>query len=350
LNKKEEEMTLIVDTAPRPFRVDIPEPERRHSIEAEGLRKEFPGGVVAVAGIDLDIHEGEIFGFLGPNGAGKTTTLRMLTTLLRPTAGRATVAGFDLYRQTHEIRRSIGVALQEAGLDLMATGRELLELQAQLFGMSRPQAKLRAAELLELLGLVDAADRQIKTYSGGMRRRLDLASALVHGPRLLFLDEPTEGLDPASRQAVWHEISRLNRQLDVTVFLTTHYLEEADQLADRLAIIDQGRIVAEGTPADLKATIGSGVVTVATKKERLEDAKVVLSNLECLTELRVDEAGLTLFVCDGTGVVADVVRMLDAAGIPVGSVSVSQPTLDEVFLRATGSRLEGADTKVGEAQ
>ena len=342
-------MTIIADTE-RTFRIDIPAPERRHSIEAEGLRKEFPGGVVAVAGIDLDIHEGEIFGFLGPNGAGKTTTLRMLTTLLRPTSGRATVAGFDLYRQTHEIRRSIGVALQEAGLDVMATGRELLELQAQLFGMSAAQAKVRATELLELLGLMDAADRQIKTYSGGMKRRLDLASALVHGPRLLFLDEPTEGLDPASRQAVWQEISRLNRQLGVTVFLTTHYLEEADHLADRLAIIDQGRIVAEGTPTALKASIGSGVVTVSTKRERLEEARTVLGRLDGLTELRVDESGLTLFVNDGNGVVANVVRMLDSAGVPVGSVAVSQPTLDEVFLRATGSRLEGADSEGGQSQ
>jgi len=343
-------MTIIADNETRPLRIDIPAPERRHSIEAQGLRKEFPGGIVAVAGIDLDIHESEIFGFLGPNGAGKTTTLRMLTTLLRPTAGRATVAGFDLYRQTHDIRRSIGVALQEAGLDMMSTGRELLELQAQLFGIGRPQAKDRATELLELLGLVDAADRQIKTYSGGMKRRLDLASALVHGPRLLFLDEPTEGLDPASRQAVWHEISRLNRQFGVTVFLTTHYLEEADHLADRLAIIDQGRIVAEGTPTSLKASIGSGVVTVATKRDRLEDAGRVLGELEGLTELRVDEMGLTLFVNDGNGVVANVVRMLDSAGIPVGSVAVSQPTLDEVFLRATGSRLEGAGPEGGKQQ
>jgi ABC-2 type transport system ATP-binding protein len=343
-------MTIIADNEIKPRRIDIREPERRHSIEAQGLRKEFPGAVLAVAGIDLDIHEGEIFGFLGPNGAGKTTTLRMLTTLLRPTAGRATVAGFDLYRQTHEIRRSIGVALQEAGLDVMATGSELLELQSQLFGMSRSQAKRRATELLELLGLVDAADRQIKTYSGGMKRRLDLASALVHGPRLLFLDEPTEGLDPVSRQAVWQEISRLNRQLGVTVFLTTHYLEEADHLADRLAIIDQGRIVAEGTPTSLKASIGSGVVTVATKRERLEDARTVLGELEGLTELRVDETGLTLFVNDGNGVVANVVRMLDSAAIPVGSVAVSQPTLDEVFLRATGSRLEGADSEGEKSQ
>jgi ABC-2 type transport system ATP-binding protein len=195
---------------------------------------------------------------------------------------------------------------------------------------------------LKLLGLVDAADRRIKTYSGGMKRRLDLASALVHGPRLLFLDEPTEGLDPASRQAVWREIGRLNRELGLTVFLTTHYLEEADNLADRLAIIDRGRIVAEGTPGTLKASLGGDVVTVGLNRERLEDAASVLRRLASLKELRFEENGLTLFVNDGNGVVADVVRLLDSAGITVGSVAIAEPTLDEVFLRATGFRLEGA--------
>ena len=334
-------MTIVSDTEIRPL-TDSRESDSEHSIVAEGLRKEFPGGIIAVAGVDLHIHEGEIFGFLGPNGAGKTTTLRMLTTLLRPTAGRATVAGFDLYQQTHDIRRSIGVALQEAGLDAKATGRELLTLQAQLFGMGPKQADRRATELFELLGLVGAADRQIKTYSGGMKRRLDLASALVHGPRLLFLDEPTEGLDPASRQAVWREIRRLNRELGLTVFLTTHYLEEADNLADRLAIIDQGRIVAEGTPGTLKASIGGDVVTVGLNREHLEDAASALGQLASLRELRYEEKGLTLLVNDGNGVVADVVRLLDSAGIAVGSVAIAEPTLDEVFLRTTGSRLEGA--------
>jgi ABC-2 type transport system ATP-binding protein len=295
-----------------------------------------------VAGVDLDIHEGEIFGFLGPNGAGKTTTVRMLTTLLRPTAGRATVAGFDLFHEPDDVRRSIGVALQEVGLDAMATGRELLTLQARLFGMGPAQAERRAAELLELLGLADAADRQTKMYSGGMKRRLDLASALVHGPRLLFLDEPTEGLDPASRQAVWREIGRLNRELGLTVFLTTHYLEEADNLADRLAIIDQGRIVAEGTPDALKAAIGGDVVTVGLHREHREEAASVLRQLGSLRDLRCEDRGLTLLIDDGNGVVADVVRLLDSAGITVGSVAVAEPTLDEVFLRATGSRLEGA--------
>jgi ABC-2 type transport system ATP-binding protein len=319
-----------------------------HAIEVQGLRKEFPGNVLAVDDIDLTVQEGEVFAFLGPNGAGKTTTVRVLTTLLRPTSGRARVAGFDVYSQQDEVRASIGVALQEAGLDALSTGRELLELQAKLFGISRPDARRRAGELLELVGLTEAADRAIKTYSGGMKRRLDLASALVHGPRLLFLDEPTEGLDPASRQALWQEVTRLNRDLGVTVFLTTHYLEEADRLAHRLAIIDHGRIVAEGTPASLKASISGDIVTVEVERERLEDASQVLSHLEGVAELRPDDAGLTLFVSEGTSVIADAIRALDAAAIPVGSIAISQPSLDEVFLRATGSRLEGATNEGGQ--
>ena len=329
----------------RPSTLEATPGGARHAIEAEGLRREFGGGVVAVDGVDLAVREGEVFGFLGPNGAGKTTMVRMLTTLLRPTAGRATVAGFDVYREQHEVRRSIGVALQEAGLDALATGRELLQLQAQLFGLRGPEARSRTAELLELVGLVDAADRQTKTYSGGMKRRLDLASALVHGPRVLFLDEPTEGLDPASRQVLWREISRLNGRLGVTVFLTTHYLEEADRLADRLAIIDRGRIVAEGTPAALKASIGGDIVTVAVTSEHLERAQSMLAVLDGVGEVRPDETGLTLFVRDGSGVVAGVIRALDSASVPVGAVAVSQPSLDEVFLRATGSRLEGAESE-----
>lgn len=311
------------------------------AIEVEGLRKEFPG-VIAVDGIDLDVQPGEIFAFLGPNGAGKTTTVRMLTTLLRPTAGRASVAGFDVYHEPHDIRRTIGVALQAAGLDQAATGRELLELQAQLFGEGARAARQRAEELLALVGLQEAANRQIKTYSGGMKRRLDLASALVHGPQILFLDEPTEGLDPASRQSVWQEVSRLNHELGVTVFLTTHYMEEADRLADRLAIIDHGRIVAEGSPASLKTSIGGGVVRVTVGEEQVETAQAALSQLEGVREVRREGRALTLFVSEGTGMVPGVIRALDAVSVPVESVAVAEPSLDEVFLRATGSRLEGA--------
>jgi ABC-2 type transport system ATP-binding protein len=320
------------------------------AIEAEGMRKVFSGDVVAVADVNLRVREGEIFAFLGPNGAGKTTMVRMLTTLLRPTAGRARVAGFDINTQQNDVRRSIGVALQEAGLDGMASGRELLDLQAQLFGMSPQRAKQRAAELLELVGLVEAGDRMIKTYSGGMKRRLDLASALVHEPRVIFLDEPTEGLDPASRASIWQEVTHLNRDFGVTVFLTTHYLEEADRLADRLAIIDHGQIVAEGTPAGLKESIGGGVVTVGVNRDRIADATEVLNRLDGLRELRPDETGLTLFVADSRNVVANVIRLLDSAGVPVGSVAISEPTLDEVFLRATGSRLEGAESSTEEGR
>jgi ABC-2 type transport system ATP-binding protein len=312
-------------------------------IEAEDLRKQFSDDIVAVAGIDLAVDQGEVFAFLGPNGAGKTTTVRMLTTLLRPTSGAARVAGYDVYTEQHEIRRTIGVALQEAGLDGLATARELLELQAKLFGMDKQTARRRASEMLEIVGLVDAADRQVKTFSGGMKRRLDLASALVHEPLVLFLDEPTEGLDPASRAAVWQEVQRLNSQTEMTVFLTTHYLEEADRLSDRLAIIDHGVIVAEGTPAQLKSSIGADVVTVALDRERIHVVQSLLSGMEGVRDLRVEERSLTLFVDNGTQAVAQVVRLLDGAGIEVGPVAVSNPTLDEVFLRATGSRLEGAE-------
>lgn len=312
-------------------------------IETQALRKEYSSDVVAVAGIDLSVEQGEVFAFLGPNGAGKTTTVRMLTTLLRPTFGVARVAGYDVYREQHAIRRSIGVALQEAGLDGLATATELLELQAKLFGMNSTTAKRRAREMLEIVGLTDAADRQVKTFSGGMKRRLDLASALVHEPLILFLDEPTEGLDPASRAAVWQEVQRLNTQSEMTVFLTTHYLEEADRLADRLAIIDHGVIVAEGTPAELKASIGADVVTVALDPERMDVGRSLLSGMAGVREFRAEERSLTLFVDDGTQAVAQVVRTLDSAGIVMGPVAVSNPSLDEVFLRATGSRLEGAE-------
>ena len=318
------------------------------AVETEKLRKEFSGGIEAVAGVDLQINEGEIFAFLGPNGAGKTTTVRILTTLLRPTSGRASVAGLDLATQPHDIRHSIGVALQEAGLDALATARELLELQAKLCGLRNGEARERAAEMLEVVGLTEAAERQVKTFSGGMKRRLDLASALVHKPLLPFLDEPTEGLDPASRQTVWQEVQKLNQELGMTVFLTTHYMEEADRLAEQVAIIDHGRIVAEGTPAALKATIGSDIGTVELDRGNLEIAKSLLSDLDGLREMRPENTRLTLFVDQGTQAVAQVIRVLDGAGVGLGQVAVSHPSLDEVFLQATGSRLEGATAGVAE--
>src|SRR5947209_16344220 len=232
------------------------------AIEAHALRRTFKGGIEAVRGIDLTVSAGEVFGFLGPNGAGKTTTVRMLCTLLPPTSGTATVAGLDVVKDGAEVRRRIGVALQEIGLDPVQTGRELLELQCGLYGITGRRGRERAEELLELVGLTDAADRRTKTYSGGMKRRLDLASALVHSPDVLFLDEPTTGLDPASRLTVWDEVRRINAG-GTTIFLTTQYMEEADQLCDRVAIIDNGRIVAQGTPEQLKAEMGHDVVTVS---------------------------------------------------------------------------------------
>ncbi len=313
-----------------------------NAIEVEGLVKTFPGEVEAVAGIDLAVSGDEIFGFLGPNGAGKTTTIRILTTLLRSTRGKARVNGLDVEQRAAEVRQIVGVALQEAGMDALSTGREMLVLQARLHGMSGSEPQRRAAGLLEKVGLSDAGDRRVGTYSGGMKRRLDLAHALVHGPQVLFLDEPTTGLDPASRQSIWDEVRRLNRDEGIAVFLTTQYMEEADQLCDRLAIIDHGRIVAMGTPDELKASIGADVVTVAIRPEEAQAARTALEGLDGLIDLRMDGAGLTLFVNDGSETVADVIRLLDEATVGVGAVSVSRPTLDEVFLRATGSRLEGA--------
>ena len=234
---------------------------RDAAIGTEGLVRDFPA-VRAVDGIDLAVERGQVFGFLGANGSGKTTTIRMLTTLLRPTAGRAYVGGLDVQREPTQVRRRIGVALQEAGLDDLQTGRELLALQGRLHGVRRGEVDARVDELLAIVDLEDAADRRIGTYSGGMQRRLDLASALVHRPAIVFLDEPTTGLDPISRDAVWRYVEQLNRDDGVTFFLTTQYLEEADRLADEVAIIDAGRIVAQGSPADLKATIGADVVTI----------------------------------------------------------------------------------------
>jgi ABC-2 type transport system ATP-binding protein len=311
------------------------------AIEARALRRTFKGGVEAVRGIDLAVATGEVFGFLGPNGAGKTTTVRMLCTLLPPSGGSAAVAGVDVVADAAEVRRRIGVALQEIGLDPVQTGRELLELQCGLYGITGPAAKTRAQELLQLLGLTEAADRRTKTYSGGMKRRLDLATALVHSPQVLFLDEPTTGLDPASRLTVWDEVGRINDS-GTTIFLTTQYLEEADKLCDRLAIIDAGEIVAEGTPERLKAQMGHDVVTVALDGADQAATEAALGDLPGLERVVAEPDRLALYLEDGAGSIAEIVRRLDRASIRVGAISVSRPTLDDVFLQATGRRLEGA--------
>ncbi len=313
------------------------------AIAVRSLRRTFKGGIEAVRDIDLTVSAGEVFGFLGPNGAGKTTTVRMLCTLLPPTAGSASVAGLDVVEDAPEVRRRIGVALQEIGLDPVQTGRELLELQCGLYGITGQRARTRAEELLELVGLTDAAERRTKTYSGGMKRRLDLATALVHAPDVLFLDEPTTGLDPASRLTIWDEVRRINEG-GATVFLTTQYLEEADKLCDRLAIIDNGQIVAEGTPEQLKAEMGHDVVSVSVEGADIAATESALSGLPGLERVLAAADGLALYVDDGPGQIAEIVRRLEREEIRTGAISVARPSLDDVFLKATGRRLEGQES------
>ncbi|MFN8173887.1 MAG: ATP-binding cassette domain-containing protein [Solirubrobacteraceae bacterium] len=310
-------------------------------IEAEGLRREFKE-VLAVAGIDLRVQPGEIYGFLGPNGAGKSTTVLMLTTLLPPSGGRASVGGFDIATQGPEVRARIGAALQEAALDPILTGREHLRLQAALQGIRRTERDRRAAELLERVGLAEAADRRVGGYSGGMKRRLDLALALVHSPAILFLDEPTTGLDPQSRMALWDEVARLAREDGITVFLTTQYLEEADALAGRVGIIDHGRIVAEGTPAELKARIGRPSVEIVPADPG--QAGALLEVLRAFGDPAADgrRGGASVQLAGGEAQLAEVVRRLDAAAIPVATLQLHAPSLDDVFLAQTGRKLEGA--------
>ena len=310
------------------------------AILVERLERAF-GEVLAVQGIDLRVEEGEIYGFLGPNGAGKTTTVRMLTTLLLPTGGRAEVAGFDVVGEARQVRGSIGVALQEAALDPLMTGRELIRLQATLQGLPTAAGRKRADELLERVGLGHAADRRVGGYSGGMKRRLDLAAALVHEPRVLFLDEPTTGLDPVSRKTIWEEVRALNDD-GTTVFLTTQYLEEADQLADDVGIIDRGRIVAEGTPESLKAEVGNPRVELLVAAGEVAEAERVCRELGRLLPPK-DGGRVLLEVENGAADVPRVVRALDEAGVGVESLELVRPTLDDVFVAKTGHHLEAEE-------
>ena len=319
-----------------------PAPIRGTMIGTTDLRRTFKtrgGSVEAVAGVDLHVEAGEIFGFLGPNGAGKTTTLRMLATLITPTAGEATVAGADLRRQPQLVRQRIGYVPQGGSTDPAETGRGELVLQGRLYGMTKGAAEARAAEVLATLDLEAAADRGTGTYSGGMRRRLDVGLGIVHQPQVLFLDEPTTGLDPQARARMWQEIERL-RELGTTVFLTTHYLEEADALCDRLAIIDLGRIVAEGTSDQLKQRVAGDVVTIGVDGA----AASVLSLVESLPFVREashdPEGGLVrLYVDRGETAVPHLLRSLDAAGLAPTSIALNKPSLDDVFLRQTGRSL-----------
>jgi ABC-2 type transport system ATP-binding protein len=314
------------------------------AIETTDLRRSFKGDIHAVRGIDIAVHRGEVYGFLGPNGAGKTTTVRMLVTLLRPTGGSARVAGHDVATEPDAVRRRIGVALQDAALDGLMTGRELMELQATLHGMPVADVAPRSRELLERVGLTEASDRRVATYSGGMRRRLDLAMALIHQPEVLFLDEPTTGLDPVSRLTLWDEVRRLKAE-GTTVFLTTQYLEEADQLADRVGIISQGVIVAEGTPAALKAQVGRPHLdlTFAGEAPDLARAREVVGRFGDHRPAS-DGCHVSIAVQDGAADIVPIVRALDDAGLQVASLEVMEPTLDDVFVEKTGRHLEGATT------
>jgi ABC-2 type transport system ATP-binding protein len=316
-------------------------PDRSASIEAEGLVREFKKGPRAVDGIDLRVAPGEIYGFLGPNGAGKSTTVLMLTTLLPPTVGTARVAGYDVVKEGPQVRRSIGAALQEAALDPFLSGREHMRLQTAMHGLPPAERRARGDELLERVGLIEAADRKVGGYSGGMRRRLDLALALVHRPPILFLDEPTTGLDVQSRSALWEEVSRLASQDGVTVFLTTQYLEEADVLADRVGIIDHGRLVAEGTTAALKAEIGRPTVEAIPRDPAERDAMARV--LERFGEpAAASPKGVAVRLRGGEAELAGVVRALDAENIALEHLQLHAPSLDDVFLAKTGRSLEGA--------
>jgi ABC-2 type transport system ATP-binding protein len=311
-----------------------------NGIAVEALVRRFKD-VVAVDGIDLTVAPGEIYGFLGPNGAGKSTTVHMLTTLLPPTAGKATVAGFDVVKNGPDVRRAIGAALQEAALDPLLTGRDHMRLQTALHGIPRHERPRRSQELLDRVGLSLAADRRVRTYSGGMKRRLDLALALVHHPRILFLDEPTTGLDPQSRNALWGEVGRLAKEDGVTVFLTTQYLEEADVLADRVGIIDHGHIVAEGTPTELKAEIGRPTVEITPADPEQRDR--VADILRRFGELvQVSPGSVAVRCAHGDLDLAEIVRALDVEGLPVANLQLHAPSLDDVFLEKTGRTLEGA--------
>jgi ABC-2 type transport system ATP-binding protein len=307
------------------------------AIEASGLERRF-GSFVAVDHVDLAVRRGEIYGFLGPNGAGKSTTTRMLCTLTSLSGGRATVAGYDVARQPGQVRLRIGAALQSAALDIQQSGAELLRQQGRYYGLSQSDIDTRLDELRGLIDIGDALDQRIKTYSGGMKRRVDLAAALIHNPEVLFLDEPTTGLDPASRAKVWEEVQRLNQDLGMTIFLTTQYLEEADALANRVGIIDHGQIIAEGTPAELKRSIGADVVTV-----RVNNVAAAASTIAALpgvdsVEVRGDE--ILAATTDGPGNVSPIAVALAGADIRVRSLTLREPTLDDVFLTLTGEHLD----------
>jgi ABC-2 type transport system ATP-binding protein len=315
-------------------------------LQTSGLSKTFTSGkgkkekkVEAVKGVDLEVKQGEIFGFLGPNGAGKSTTLNMLTTLSAPTSGKAMVAGFDLLAHPQRVKEQIGYVSQAGGADTFANAYENLLLQARLYGISKPDASKKAKELIERFQMTDFADREARTYSGGQKRRLELALGIVHQPKLVFLDEPTTGLDPQSRAYFWEEIKRLKKE-GMTIFLTTHYLEEADNLCDRVAIIDHGTIVALGTQLELKRQIGAeSIIVEFTNEKDTERAKTLFGSLTFIQKIIAQENKLYLYVQNGEGLIAEVLRVLDKEKIAIQTIGLSRPSLDDVFLQKTGRSL-----------
>jgi ABC-2 type transport system ATP-binding protein len=314
------------------------------AIEASNLRKTYKGGVRALDGLSLAVEAGTIVGLLGPNGAGKSTTVRILTTLSRPDSGEARVAGLDVVRDAEKVRRSIGVVGQKHGLDPEATGRENLEMQAEIYGLAGPTRRQRVEQLLERFGLAAAAGRIAKTYSGGMQRRLDVALGLVHRPQVLFLDEPTTGLDPEGRVELWREIERLAGEEEMTILLTTHYLEEADRLAARLAIVDRGRIVAAGTPDEMKSELRGDTVQVELLESANGDATAALSQVAGISELAVDGRLLRARVDNGAAAIPLLITALERGGLRVASATVARPSLDDVYLRHAGRSFQQADT------
>jgi ABC-2 type transport system ATP-binding protein len=313
------------------------------AVLADGLQRRFDA-TDAVEHLDLSIAYGEIYGFLGPNGAGKSTTVRMLCTLLAPTGGRAVVAGYDVARDPGAVRLRIGAALQDVALDPKQTGRELLRLQGRLYGLAKRSVDQRVEHLAELIDLGDALDRRVATYSGGMQRRLDLAAALVHNPEILFLDEPTTGLDPVSRTRAWDEVRRLNQELGTTIFLTTQYLEEADELADRVGIIDHGRLVAEGQPGELKRSVGSDLIIVRVQGEAARSVHV-LRPIPGVTNVETHGNEVVVVSDNGSAVISGVAVALARHDVHVRDLTLRTPTLDDVFFELTGNRIDQEDSE-----
>lgn len=316
------------------------------AVEARDLTKVYGGSLVAVDHVNMEVEEGEIFGFLGPNGAGKTTTIKMLSTLLKPTSGYARVSGYDVVKEPDKVRRSIGIVFQDPALDDQLTGRENLDFHARIYGLDRRERNTRIHEVLELVGLEGESDQLVKSYSGGMRRRLEIARGLMHYPKVLFLDEPTLGLDVQTRRAIWDYVLKLNRDEGVTIFLTTHYMEEAEYLSDRIAIIDRGRIMVVDSPENLRNMVGNDVITVGCR-----DCKRLRFRLEredWIRKIIVHDDTLEAYVSEGEGKVPAIVRIAEEEGVSVDSISLRKPSLEDVYLHYTGRMIREVEVDSGE--